>query len=133
MLYFGDEKGNIFVFVENYYKDIDKPIVTVWTTPYNNLDIDIYNKTIHRTSISSNPNIDTNIQLEYITNKKQKVILKRSFGNIQNKVPKQLISKTKIKKFMYVKLILKNAEAVDFSISDISIYYTIAGKYRGDK
>lgn len=131
-LYFGDELGNIYVFTPNDFKDNGKDIEAMWETPYSNLNSFSNNKTIQRIAIALDPMSDTNLTIAYSSNKKNKELLYKSFGNIQKQIPKEIICKKKIKKVMFFKLIITSKEALDMNISSINIVYDVIGNFKGD-
>lgn len=132
-LYFGDINGNINKFMKDYYKDNQNPIISRWETPFTNLNNPLNKKTIQRLTVSINPDkTDTGIIIGYITDKKDKKILNKLYANNQKTIPKQLICSKKIKKFMFLKLIIESSEATNIAFSEINIYFNVVGKHRGD-
>lgn len=131
-IYFGTEDGYICGFGDDY-KDDGTAISAYFETPFLSLGSNLYSKTIKNLTLEYNLNEDTEQEFGYYQDEEGKNVITIAYDR-KRMFPKTISEKEKIKKFMFVKFYVKSkpGSSKRICIENLSIEYTIVGRYKSD-
>lgn len=127
-LYFGTSDGKICDF-SNGNLDDDKPVVSYYETNIMDFGTSSYTKTVKRVTLVSNPIVNSSMILKYENEDGESEVL--TFENENNKFPKVIQQKEKIRKFMYLTFSFSNNTDKKMNIKELNIDYMFSGRYKG--
>lgn len=130
-LYFGTDDGRICEFTDEYL-DIDTPEEVYWETPFLNMGIDQFAKTIKQVTLMLNPGEKSNITLGYELDDGTNEIITKLYENLTDDFPKTIVEKERIKNFMFVKFYMKNNTNSKMTFERLILEYILAGRYKGE-
>ena len=137
--YLTEKVDEVYEQIANSWYITRKNIHAFYITPY--LDMNAINiaKTIKNIYINTRSRENDYFEIGYINEDGTNEIIDKLYGELNNNFPKLIQVKSKIKKFMNVKLYIKNREKYesgitygDMTFNRILIEYQTAGKYRGE-
>ena len=127
-LYFGTSDGKICKFNSN-----NTNVDCYWETPWLDFNNLIKYKNVLRTNVICGNKKNEHIKVGYKIKNTDKIIIDKTFNDTSDSIfPRNLMSKKKAKKFMYVKFYFKNETDSPMSFHEMSLTYTKTSKYRGD-
>lgn len=150
VLYFGDDAGCVYRFVEDQYWDYDtayddnqRPVELYWTCPLKSLNTVSQRKTIRHTVAIAQPYSTSKCIIGYLLDGEKHVMKEDEistfdFGNIDfgdltflgGSAARAIVSRKSLRKFNFVQLYFEAPDATPAGLYAIEIQYTLAGKVR---
>lgn len=139
-LYWGDSKGNLRTFGDDYVDEIgieNEKMVTKTVKPYwesTFIYFDNYRlaKTVRRIFVHHSPIGESRIQIYSITPDGTSLVTTSEYDALIDNFPKVIQEKEKISKIMCCKIAVGNDDERRCSFSNIIMEYRLGGKYRGE-
>lgn len=133
-LYFGTDDGRICKF-NGGYTDCGKPINCHWTTPTLSFGTTPYYKKIKNVIVSCVlPTTEfSEVNIDYIDMKGEKNVKTALIDNTSRKLGmvQSIATNYKVKKCTAMQVRVRADNAEDFVLQDISVLYTVSGKFKG--
>lgn len=133
-LYFGTDDGRICKF-NGGYTDCGKPINCHWTTPTLSFGTTPYYKKIKNVIVSCVlPTTEfSEVNIDYIDMKGEKNVKTALIDNTSRKLGmvQSIATNYKAKKCTAMQVRVRTDNAEDFVLQDISVLYTVSGKFKG--
>lgn len=133
-LYFGTDDGRICKF-NGGYTDCGKPINCHWTTPTLSFGTTPYYKKIKNVIVSCVlPTTEfSEVNIDYIDVKGEKNVKTALIDNTSRKLGmvQSIATNYKVKKCTAMQVRVRADNAEDFVLQDISVLYTVSGKFKG--
>ena len=139
-LYWGDSKGNLRTFGDDYVDEIgieNGQMVTKIVKPYWESTFIYFNnyrlaKTVRRIFVHHSPIGKSKIQVYSITPDGKSLVTTSEYDALTDNFPKVIQEKDKISKIMCCKVAISNDDESRCSFSNIIMEYRLGGKYRGE-